>query len=154
MQAPITSYEARRSLSHEYRFHRERLSPLLRERLAAAESIDMADYLRMLQEAAEARTSAASLFDDFDALLYPATEGEAEAGLHESGSPRFGALWTLLHLPTIALPVGRGPSSLPVGVQLIGPHGCDLRVLSVAHVAASMFPIDYSTDASSNGLHA
>jgi Asp-tRNA(Asn)/Glu-tRNA(Gln) amidotransferase A subunit family amidase len=146
MQDLITSYEARRSLSHEYRHYRDRLSPRLRERLAGADSIGMADYLRMLQDAADARPAAASLFDDVDALLYPATEGEAEAGLDESGSPRFGALWTLLHLPTVAVPVGTGPSGMPVGVQLIGPHASDLRTLAVAHAAAGLCSVDYSTD--------
>jgi amidase len=140
MQPLLTSYEARRSLSYEYRHHRERLSQRLCERLAEGDAVSLTDYLCMLQDAAEARGAVASLFDGFDALLYPATEGEAEAGLDDSGSPRFGALWTLLHLPTVALPAGTGPSGMPVGVQLIGRHGSDIRTLAVAYVAAGQLP--------------
>ena len=135
IQERLTTYEARRSLAHEYRLHRDRLSPVLRQRLASVESIGLADYLELLEQAAGARQAATALFRDVDALLYPATEGEAEAGLDQSGSPRFGALWTLLHLPTVALPIDRGPTGMPLGAQFIGPHGGDLRALAVAHFA-------------------
>jgi Asp-tRNA(Asn)/Glu-tRNA(Gln) amidotransferase A subunit family amidase len=138
MQAPLTSYEARHSLAHEYRLHRSRLSTVLRERLAAAESTGLADYLDMTVQAAKARLAAAALFEDLDALLYPATDGEAEFGLEHSGSPRFGALWTMLHLPSVALPIAHGRTGLPLGAQFIGAHAEDLRCLAVAHFASAL----------------
>ncbi|PZQ60273.1 MAG: amidase [Phenylobacterium zucineum] len=39
---------------------------------------------------------------------------------------------TALRLPATAVPAGRTPAGLPVGVQLIGPLGADGRVLAVA----------------------
>ncbi|MET0295254.1 MAG: amidase family protein [Phenylobacterium sp.] len=42
------------------------------------------------------------------------------------------ALATALHLPATAVPAGRTPGGLPVGVQLIGPHGGDAKTLGVA----------------------
>ena len=86
----------------------------------------------MRQRAAQARIRIQALFQDVDALLYPPAEGEADAGLADSGSPRFGALWSLLHLPCVSFPVTRGPQGLPLGVQAIGAYGDDERVLSVA----------------------
>ena len=84
---------------------------------------------------AEARRRSSSLFDDVDVLLYPSTEGEAEAGIEYSGSPRFGALWTLLHLPSIAFPIATGENGLPLGVQVIGSYMNDLAALSAAQFA-------------------
>jgi amidase len=138
IQEPLTAYEARRSLSHEYRSHRAELSERLRTRLADSEATGLDDYLRMLGDAAAARTAAAALFDDVDVLLYPAADGEAEPGIEQSGSPRFGALWTLLHLPTVALPIDYGPTGLPLGAQFVGPHAGDLRTLAVAHFSSAL----------------
>lgn len=42
------------------------------------------------------------------------------------------ALATACHLPATAIPAGRTPDGLPVGVQLIGPYGADSRTLGVA----------------------
>jgi len=39
---------------------------------------------------------------------------------------------TALRLPATAVPAGRTPSGLPVGVQLIGPHAGDARTLAIA----------------------
>lgn len=86
----------------------------------------------MRRRAALARVKVQALFADVDALLYPPAEGEADVGLADSGSPRFGALWSLLHLPCISLPVTQGPAGLPLGVQAIGAYGDDERLLAVA----------------------
>jgi amidase len=94
--------------------------------------MDVEEYIAASRTVAECRHRVRALFDGVDALIYPAAEGEAEAGIQNSGSPRFGALWTLLHLPTVAFPIGRGPTNLPLGVQLVGDFGDDIALLNVA----------------------
>ena len=42
------------------------------------------------------------------------------------------SLATALHLPATAIPAGRTPGGLPVGVQLIGPRGGDSKLLALA----------------------
>ncbi|HEY2658885.1 MAG TPA: amidase family protein [Caulobacteraceae bacterium] len=42
------------------------------------------------------------------------------------------SLATALGLPATAIPAGRSVAGLPIGVQIIGPHGADSRTLSVA----------------------
>ena len=44
----------------------------------------------------------------------------------------FSRLWTLLHVPLISLPVATGPQGLPVGIQLVGRHGADNKLLADA----------------------
>jgi hypothetical protein len=39
----------------------------------------------------------------------------------------------LLGLPVLAVPAGRDAQGLPVGVQLVGPHWSELRLLEIAH---------------------
>ncbi|KRB41656.1 amidase family protein [Phenylobacterium sp. Root700] len=42
------------------------------------------------------------------------------------------ALATACHLPVTTIPAGLAASGLPVGVQIIGPHGADSRTLAIA----------------------
>jgi Asp-tRNA(Asn)/Glu-tRNA(Gln) amidotransferase A subunit family amidase len=72
------------------------------------------------------------MFGRWDALLAPSARGEAPRGLGATGDPIFSRAWTLLHLPSVALPCGKGPQGLPVGVQLIGPLGADDALLRLA----------------------
>jgi Asp-tRNA(Asn)/Glu-tRNA(Gln) amidotransferase A subunit family amidase len=134
-QSRIVAWEARYSLAAERLRHAPRLSERLHARLEEEAATEVGEYMALLKHAASARLLAAELFADTDALLYPAAEGEAERGLENSGSPRFGGLWTLAHLPCVALPIGRGPAGLPLGVQLIGSHGDDERLLHIAQFA-------------------
>lgn len=78
-----------------------------------------------------------------DALLTPAARGEAPLGLHATGDSIFNALWTLLHVPCVAIPAGRGPKNLPVGVQLVGPRFGDGRLLSIAEALAPAIDVEY-----------
>lgn len=58
--------------------------------------------------------------------------GEADEGIADSGSAQFGALWSLMHVPCVSVPMTRGPQGSPMGVQVIGAYGEDLRTLQVA----------------------
>ena len=132
LQMRLFAFEARQSLAHERLHHGDQFSPRLQARLDGGVGISAADYLAMRQRAAQARHKVHDLFDGVDALLYPPAQGEADAGLVDSGSAQFGALWSLLHLPCVAVPVTTGPAGLPLGTQVIGAYGDDARLLAVA----------------------
>jgi Asp-tRNA(Asn)/Glu-tRNA(Gln) amidotransferase A subunit family amidase len=132
LQGRLFAFEARQSLAHERQHHAAQFSPRLQARLAGGEGIDGADYLAMRQRALAGRQALARLFDGVDALLYPPAQGEADEGIADSGSAQFGALWSLMHVPCVCVPAARGPRGLPMGVQVIGAYGDDLRTLQAA----------------------
>jgi len=133
VQSRIVAFEARQALAHERLHFAAQLSERLQARLEFGAQVSLDEYLAMQRTTARARHDAAALLRDVDAIFYPAAEGEAEHGHANSGSPRFGAVWTLLGLPCISFPVARAPSGMPLGGQLIGAYGDDLRLLSAAH---------------------
>jgi Asp-tRNA(Asn)/Glu-tRNA(Gln) amidotransferase A subunit family amidase len=74
----------------------------------------------------------AQFFEKYDAIVTPATTGEAPIGLESTGSPIFCTIWTLCGTPAITLPLLQGASGMPIGVQLVGPKGDDARLLRTA----------------------
>ena len=88
-------------------------------------------------ESCRARTTQA--FEGCDVLLTPAVDGEAPLGLDETGSPRFQALWTMLHTPTITLPTHTGPNGMPVGIQLVAPYRADRPVMAISRWTLEAF---------------
>ncbi|MBS0642204.1 MAG: hypothetical protein JSS43_20250, partial [Proteobacteria bacterium] len=77
-----------------------------------------------------------------DVILTPSAPGEAPEGLHTTGNAIFQQMWTLLHVPCVAIPVGRGPKGLPVGVQIVGPRLTDMALLQVAQSLAPVIDTD------------
>jgi Asp-tRNA(Asn)/Glu-tRNA(Gln) amidotransferase A subunit family amidase len=136
VQRTVMAYEAARSLAVEHAQHRSRLGAPLVELLDTGARLSPDEHRRALAVAAQARRDVASLFVGCDVLLAPAAIGEAPAGLAATGDPLFARAWTLLGPPTVTLPAFTGPSGLPVGVQLIGAHGDDARLLAAAHALA------------------
>ncbi len=126
----IMAAEAARALAGEG--HPELLSAKLRDLVAAGEAVTPEGYRAALARAEAARSAAARLFEDADVLVTPSTPGEAPEGLSTTGDPVFNRLWSLLHLPCVSLPVGRGPSGLPLGLQLVGAPGADAALLATA----------------------
>jgi Asp-tRNA(Asn)/Glu-tRNA(Gln) amidotransferase A subunit family amidase len=41
-------------------------------------------------------------------------------------------VWTLLHVPCVAVPAAKSPSGMPLGMQVIGRIGDDARTLACA----------------------
>jgi amidase len=127
----IMGYESARNLAWERLDRAERLTPLTQETLAQGAAITAAAYDAAQREAAAARAAVAPFFGDLDAVLVPAAPGEAPRGTDSTGDPVFNRPWTLLHLPCLTLPAGRGPNGLPLGVQLVGRPREDARLLAV-----------------------
>ena len=127
----IMEAEMAAKLDHEWTMGRDQLSPSLREQLARGREIRALDYQQALAQVPRLRESLAALFTDFDAILTPATRGTAPP-LATTGDPAFGTLWTLTGVPSLSLPLLHGDDGLPLGVQLVGAHGDDARLLRTA----------------------
>jgi amidase len=74
----------------------------------------------------------AAVFEGVDVLLAPCVNGEAPHGLEETGDPGFQAIWTILHVPALSMPTHRGPSGLPVGIQLVAQSYEEGRLFACA----------------------
>lgn len=137
----INDVEIARSLTHEWRVARDRLSPRLAAAVETGRAIPPEAYRAAQRQAREARAAFPALLGGADALLVLGAAGEAPEGLGHTGDSRFQGLWTLLHGPAIGLPTSRGPRGLPVGIQLVAPKGADGRLLAVAQwVARALGP--------------
>jgi Asp-tRNA(Asn)/Glu-tRNA(Gln) amidotransferase A subunit family amidase len=110
----------------------EAASRTLRDFLAEGRSIAAVDYFAAADRARMLEGALAEYFDIYDAILTPAAPGVAPRGLTATGDPAFCSLWTLLGLPALSLPMLRGQDGLPLGIQLVGPHGDDARLLRTA----------------------
>ncbi len=131
VQQTILAFEARLSYGGELRGHREKLSVKLVELLEEAQAIPERHYEAALHHAATARAAFDGVFAKVAALLTPSAPGEAPLGL-ATGDPVFNRQWTLLHVPCLSLPAGRGERGLPVGVQLVGRFQRDQELLAEA----------------------
>ncbi len=87
--------------------------------------------------AAECRRDFDRLFGDtLDVVLTPPSTGQAPKGLQSSGDHVFNSIWTLLHAPCVAIPVGLGDLGLPLGIQLVGPRFSDAHLMRIASACA------------------
>ena len=128
-QIAIMGAEAAETLGDE---PEERLSPKLREFLREGRKVTP-DRLRAAREQAEhCRRDLDATFEKVDALVTPAVTGEAPEGLGATGDPIFCRIWTLLGVPSLSLPILKGPAGLPIGLQIVGRRGHDAQLLAAA----------------------
>ena len=121
-----------KNLAAYYEHGKDRLSEVLREKIEEGQKTLAVDYNRAVDGREFLNDGLAGVFDRYDAIITPATVGEAPAGLDSTGNPIFNSLWTYCGTPAVTLPLMEGPNGLPVGVQLIGRRGDDARLLRTA----------------------
>jgi Asp-tRNA(Asn)/Glu-tRNA(Gln) amidotransferase A subunit family amidase len=131
-QSDVLRFEAARVFAFERTRHPELLSPSSRGELAAGAAIPRQRYLAAQALIARCRTLFATAIAPFDLLLSASAPGEAPAGLGNTGEAMFNRWTSGLHVPCVNVPGFSGPGGLPVGVQLIGAYGEDVRLLRCA----------------------
>jgi Asp-tRNA(Asn)/Glu-tRNA(Gln) amidotransferase A subunit family amidase len=131
-QLAVMAYEAAGVLGPLRAEHAQRMSPALLGLLEQGDAVEPGAYAAALARARAAWAALPASFGGFDALLVPAVRGEAPAGLDSTGDPLFCRAWTLLGVPAVAVPAGRGAHGLPVGVQLVGRPGADRGLVDLA----------------------
>jgi len=128
----VTGYDLARAYSFEWFNHRAQLSPALAANIQAGLAVPLAEYRAAQAKAAAARASLDQDFVANDLWLTLSAADEAPLGLDATGDPLFNRLWTLLHVPALSLPYGKGARGLPLGLQLIGAPCGDARLLAAA----------------------
>jgi Asp-tRNA(Asn)/Glu-tRNA(Gln) amidotransferase A subunit family amidase len=129
----IMDTEMAHNFEREWTQGREQLSPQLRTLIGRGRETKAVDYLRVRRSIPRLVDSFDDLFmERYDAILTPAALGTAPKGLEATGDPSLCSLWTLCGMPALSLPIMRGASGLPLGVQLVGRRDFDARLLRTA----------------------
>lgn len=124
----IMAYDLAREYAAIKRDHAARCDPGLIDYLTMGEGISHAAYATALDAADDCRRAFYDVARDVDLIALPSTLGEAPLAT-STGSSAFIRIWSLLHNPSITLPVARGPNGLPLGFQLVGFVKEDARLL-------------------------
>ncbi len=120
------------NLRHYHSRGAEQLAPQTREAIEQGKTIGANDYLMALDWRETLYSGLEEVFSRYDAIVTPATAGEAPQGLDSTGSAAFNVLWSFLGTPAITLPLMSGSQGLPIGVQLVGKRNSDGVLLRTA----------------------
>jgi Asp-tRNA(Asn)/Glu-tRNA(Gln) amidotransferase A subunit family amidase len=132
----IMGFESARALAWEYLTAPEQISKSLKPRLDEGWQVTRAEYDAMRETARQCRRALAEAMRSVDFLLTPSAPGEAPRSHASTGDPVFNRAWTLLGVPCVTVPHGKGGHGLPLGIQLAGPMDGDSALLGWAHWAA------------------
>jgi Asp-tRNA(Asn)/Glu-tRNA(Gln) amidotransferase A subunit family amidase len=129
----ISGFEMARNLTWEIENHWNDISEAFRNgRLTDGLACTYEQYVAMRHLLHQCRKLLLPVLDEYDVLLAAAAPGEAPVGSHPVPDPWVYMMWTAMHLPTITLPVFKGPNGLPIGAQLLTRHYEDRRLLAIA----------------------
>jgi len=137
--------------AESYAYHRERIEtfaelyhPETLRRIRTGANVSAADYILRRQELETVRRGIRHVFDDVDVLVTPTTPVAAPtiAELKENPDQLRAREMVLLRntrpvnvwgLPAISVPCGFTTAGLPIGLQIVGPHWGERRILQLAH---------------------
>ncbi|WP_424812138.1 amidase [Roseococcus sp. YIM B11640] len=128
----VMNMESAEAIGWELDHARDGLSDVLRERMEWALAEPRAKLAEGRAAFAAAQAAFPGAIQGYDAVLTPSAPGEAPEGLGSTGQPVFNTLWTLLHVPAVTIPAGKGPKGLPLGIQIVTRRGEDQAALTWA----------------------
>ena len=120
------------------------VSARFRNMLDFARRKSASDYVRADRVLDAARLKARRLFAQVDVLVMPTTPQGAfpiDAPVPDNQAD-LTSFASLAGCPAVSLPMGRLPDGLPIGLQLVGPPGSDLRLLELAGICAACLDVE------------
>lgn len=120
---------------HYFRYARDAAATLgaeVRDAMEEGNAVLARDYLSALDWRPVLNAALGEIFERCDAILCPAAPGPAPRDIETTGDPVFNSLWTFCGLPVVTLPLLTATNGMPMGVQLVGAHGNDARLLRTA----------------------
>jgi Asp-tRNA(Asn)/Glu-tRNA(Gln) amidotransferase A subunit family amidase len=129
----ISSFEFARTFTWEIAHHWSEISETLRNgRLADGLACSFERYLEMQQLAEACRRRFDASWHDIDVMITAAAFGEAPLGQNTfAGAPLY-MMSTVLHVPSLSLPVFKGPNGMPVGLQILARRHDDRALFGLA----------------------
>jgi Asp-tRNA(Asn)/Glu-tRNA(Gln) amidotransferase A subunit family amidase len=120
------------------------VSPRFRSMLDFAARKSAAEYAAADRVLDAATLKMRRLFAQVDVLVLPTTpQGAFELGGKEPDSiADLTSFASLAGCPAVSLPMGQLPNGLPVGLQMVGARGSDLRLLELASVCAASLDVE------------
>ncbi|SFB74433.1 amidase [Nocardioides terrae] len=125
--------------------HPDAFKQSLADNIRAGESLTGADVARAYAQRTRLAETMRLFFHDYDVLVLPTSQvppfpADQEFPTSINGRPMASYLdWmrsayfiTVTGCPAISVPAGATPEGLPVGVQIVAPHGADRRLLEIA----------------------
>jgi amidase len=133
------------SLAGEYRDHRDQLKPSLVWNIEEGRYLSGRDIAAALDTQMQLHQRSHRFFGEFDVLILPTTQtapwdidleypmviGE-QAAVTYLDCLHTGYAITMTGCPSISVPAGFTPEQLPIGLQMVGPHRSEHRLLSIA----------------------
>jgi len=128
----ISGFEMARNLTWELEHHANRISDKLRfGRLKDGSECSYETYSEMRAVCEQLRNKIDEVMARYDGVIAPAAD-EAPVGNDPVPHPWIYMPWTIAHVPTITLPVFKGPSGMPVGMQVLARRYHDRKLFAVA----------------------
>ncbi|MEY3625879.1 MAG: amidase [Limnohabitans sp.] len=126
-------------LQKEWLHHREQLSEPLRARVEKSMTMSGTHYLIAKDRMFHVMNAFDEYFATYDAILCPAALGTAPHSLTSTGNPIMQTVWSFAGLPSVNLPLLTLSNGLPLGVQAVGSHQNDARLLRSSRWLVSEF---------------
>jgi Asp-tRNA(Asn)/Glu-tRNA(Gln) amidotransferase A subunit family amidase len=128
----IMEVDIAKNFNRDYKQHKDQFSEMLREIIERGRNTRAIEYNHAVDHIAALNTAMDEIMVEYDAILTPATTGEAPLGLESTGNPIFCTPWSFCGMPAVTLPLMQGSNNLPLGVQLTSAKGDDARLLRTA----------------------
>ncbi len=121
---------------NEFRQH-TLISKEIKEMIEHGNTLSLEDYKKALFRQRQIAEALDRFFGEADLIVTLSTAGEPPlVGTPEKKDSCL--IWTLCGVPTVNLPVMKGPEGLPVGIQAVARRYCDRKLLSFSHRLAKI----------------